>query len=111
MAVKVGIAVALLMVAFFASADAAPYIQNPFDSSEPKAMVARCHNPHTLNIPAFVFNVRIHICQVTPSTCGSVKVRAGQHARINVGICRAGPREYYYYFNKHNTSECSALLG
>ena len=107
MAMKDGIALALLAMTLFVSSEAAPYTQDPTESTE--IMVPPEFAPYiqdspkngteplqctVLNIPAFIFNVHIRVCKVTPSRCGVVVVKAGNVANVDVRVCKKGPSEW-----------------
>ena len=119
MAMKVGIALALLVVAFFASSEAAPYIQDPTESTEiivppesapyvqdtPDTEPLQCPNPISVN----VLGVRVEVCRLTATTCGSVKVQVGSIANVDVGVCRRGSGEWKikYDYLCTNKNMCS----
>ena len=70
----------------------ASIIRHPHDLEPIKneASIAQQNCPVDLNIPAIIFNIRIRICSVTPTTCGLVRVRVGGVANILVQVCQPG---------------------
>ena len=120
MAMKFALA---LLVALFASSEAAPYIQDPTESTEitvplefapyvqdtPDTEPLQCPNPLEINVPVGRFNVYVKVCIVTPTTCGSVEVHVGHYANVDVGVCRRGSGEWKikYDYLCTNKNMCS----
>ena len=106
-------ALALLVVALFASSEAAPYIQDPIESTEiivppefapyvqdtPDTEPLQCPNPVVVQVPAFIFDVRVEVCRLTATTCGSVKVHVGRIVNVDVGVCRRGSGEWKFKYD------------
>ena len=60
--------------------------------------MSQCANPFQLTIPIpFVFTLEISVCSVTASSCGSVKVKAGEIANIDVGVCPQGSSKITFH--------------
>ena len=116
---KIWLAVGLLVAIMATTSSASPLAKRPADEDvyqvnqtdqemellDGQASITQAQCPVNINIPIPLYPIAIQVCNVTPTTCGLVRVSVGTTANVLVRVCRlsnggnifVGAVQLYYF--------------